>query len=78
MNQHKTPSGIIYYRLVKDETPPNGWARFIVLMKKHVTNMQMPPHFISARSREDAERIVAEDYQAEGHGYLQPDKFAPR
>jgi hypothetical protein len=70
VNQHKTKSGILYYRLLKDEIAPDGYARFTVLMKKHDTNAQMQPHFIAARSREDAKKIVVEDYQTEGHGYL--------
>jgi hypothetical protein len=73
MNQHKSSkTEIIYYRLIKDETPPNGFARFVILAKKSETHFQLNPHFIAAKSREDAAKIVEEDYQApDWHGYLQ-------
>jgi hypothetical protein len=70
MNKHATKSGIEYYRLGKDEQPPLGWAKFVVKMKQHGTNIQLPPHVIAAHSQEDAEKIVTEDYQVQGHGYL--------
>jgi hypothetical protein len=65
MNQQKSSkTGIIYYRLIKDETLPNGLTRFAILTKKRETHFQLNPHFIAAKSREDAAKIVEEDYQA--------------
>ena len=73
MNQHKSSkTGIVYYRLIKDETPPNGLAKFMILAKKRETHFQLSPHVIAAKSREDAAKIVEEDYQApDWYGYLQ-------
>ena len=70
MNKKTTKSGITYYRLLKGEVPPDGFARFPVLMKNRSDDCQMQPHLIAARSRLDAEKIVAEDYQKAGRGYL--------
>ncbi|HEX4054336.1 MAG TPA: hypothetical protein VHX86_08725 [Tepidisphaeraceae bacterium] len=67
MNQHTTKSGIVYYRLVKDETPPNGLARFVVVMKNPANNFNtLRPSFLAAKSRDDADNIVSEDYPS-GH-----------
>jgi hypothetical protein len=73
MNQHKSgKTEIIYYRLIKDETPPDNLGRFVILAKKRETHFQLNPHFIAAKSREDAKKIVEEDYQApDWYGYLQ-------
>jgi hypothetical protein len=71
MSEYKSSkSGTPYRRLQKKAKTPDGLALFVVKMKQHGSNIQMQPRFIATQSREDAEKVVAEDYQTDGHGYL--------
>jgi len=59
-----------YYRMRDDETPPNGYAKFIVRVTDRETHFHLTNHFIATESLEDAKKVVDEDYQTQGRGFL--------
>lgn len=63
MTQHTSKSGIAYYRLLKDDPTPVGCLDYVIREIKRDSNRLAGNHFIAARKDEDAEKIVANDYQ---------------
>lgn len=71
MNPYKSrASGISYYRMRKDEATPDGWARFTVRVTDRETHEHLHTHFIAAKSEEHAQKVVSEDYQTRGDGFI--------
>jgi hypothetical protein len=68
--QKSSKSDILYYHERNDEIPRGGWAKFAVMIKQQGANLQQKPDYIAAGSKGDAKKIIAEDYQTHGHGYL--------